>query len=173
MTESIMDRAAPPPRVPIEDSENHAMGTGQRLVLIVAVMMLPARDAAAQALPWPTDQPRAAAPSPWPTDPPRPGASGPSPSEGAPSASRMPAPAMSPLGAPPPQASPFGGGGGMPPCMAEFSKLRDDVQNKGLAAKAAGQRKVSREEMCKYITTYSAAELKWVKYTEANVKSCG
>ena len=61
----------------------------------------------------------------------------------------------------------------MPPCMAEFSKLRDDVQNKGLAAKAAGQRKVSREEMCKYITTYSAAELKWVKYTEANVKSCG
>jgi len=78
------------------------------------------------------------------------------------------------MGAMPPQASPFGGGGGgMPPCMAEFSKLRDDVQKRGLAAKAAGQRKVSREEMCKHITAYSAAELKWVKYTEANVTSCG
>jgi hypothetical protein len=60
----------------------------------------------------------------------------------------------------------------MPPCMAEFAKLRDDVQKKGLAAKAAGQRKVSREEMCKHITAYSAAELKWVKYTETNVQSC-
>src|SRR5262249_36993600 len=59
------------------------------------------------------------------------------------------------------------------PCMAEFAKLRDDVQKKGLAAKAASQRKVSRDEMCKHITTYSAAELKWVKYTEANVTSCG
>jgi hypothetical protein len=27
--------------------------------------------------------------------------------------------------------------------------------------------------MCKHITVYSAAELKWVKYTEANVKTCG
>jgi hypothetical protein len=26
--------------------------------------------------------------------------------------------------------------------------------------------------MCKHITAYSAAELKWVKYTEANVASC-
>src|SRR5262245_36485081 len=149
------------------------MGTGQRLVLIIAVTMLPIRHAAAQAVPWPTDQPRAASPSPWPTDPQRPAASGPWPSDGAPSASRMPAPAMSPMGAPPAQASPFGGGGGTPPCMAEFAKLRDDVQKRGLAAKAAGQRKVSREEMCKHITAYSAAELKWVKYTEANVKSCG
>ncbi len=59
--------------------------------------------------------------------------------------------------------------------MAEFAKLKDDVQKRGLAAKAAGQRKppASREEMCKHITAYSAAELKWVKYTEANVTSCG
>jgi hypothetical protein len=57
--------------------------------------------------------------------------------------------------------------------MAEFAKLREDVQTKGLAAKAAGARKVSREEMCKHITAYSAAELKWVKFTESNVTSCG
>jgi hypothetical protein len=139
------------------------MGIGQRLSLIFAVAVLPASQAFAQTLPWPTDSPRTAAPAPWP-------------GSGAPAAAPMPAPAMSPMGAgPPPQASPFGGGGGggMPPCMAEFGKLRDDVQKRGLAAKAAGQRKVSREEMCKHITAYSAAELKWVKYTETNVTSCG
>jgi len=135
------------------------MGTGQRRLLIVAVMMFPVGPAAAQTLPWPSDSPRAGTAAPWP-------------GERAPSASPMPAPAMSPMGVPP-QASPFGGGGGMPPCMAEFAKLREDVQKRGLAAKAAGQRKVSREEMCKHITAYSAAELKWVKYTEANTTSCG
>jgi hypothetical protein len=57
-------------------------------------------------------------------------------------------------------------------CMAEFAELRDDVQKRGLAAKAAGQRKASREEMCKNITAYGAAELKWVKYSEDNVTSC-
>ena len=135
------------------------MSTGQRLLLVMAAIMLPACQAAAQTLPWPTDSPRAGTAAPWP-------------GERAPSASPMPAPAMSPMMAPP-QASPFGGGGGAPPCMAEFARLREDVQKRGLAAKAAGQRKVSREEMCKHITAYSAAELKWVKYTEANTTSCG
>ncbi|HSV22449.1 MAG TPA: hypothetical protein VLJ17_05405 [Xanthobacteraceae bacterium] len=133
------------------------MGTGPRLSLIFVVTLLPASQAAAQTLPWPTDAPQAAAPAP-----------------GAPAASPRPAPNMSPMGAgPPPPASPFDGGGAMPPCFAEFAKLREEVQKKGLAAKAAGQRKVAREEMCKHISAYSAAELKWVKYTEANVASCG
>jgi hypothetical protein len=133
------------------------MGTCQRLLLLVAIMMLAAQhataqQAAVQTLPWPTDPPRAGAPPPWP---------------GTPSASPMPA---APMAAVP--ASPFGGGGA-PPCVAEFAKLRDDVQKRGLAAKVAGEHKVSREEMCKHITAYSAAELKWVKYTEANVQTCG
>jgi hypothetical protein len=135
------------------------MRTGQRLLLVIAAIMLPACPAAAQTLPWPTDAPRAGTAAPWP-------------GERAPPASSAPAPAMSPMGAPP-MASPFGGGGGAPPCMAEFARLREDVQKRGLAAKAAGQRKVSREEMCKHITAYSAAELKWVKYTEANTAGCG
>ena len=71
-----------------------------------------------------------------------------------------------------PGASLFGVGGVTPLCMAAFAELRDDVQKRGLAAKAAGQRKASREEMCKHITAYSAAELKWVKYSEDNVSSC-
>jgi hypothetical protein len=57
--------------------------------------------------------------------------------------------------------------------MAEFAKLREEVEKKGMAAKAAGQRKVGREEMCKYITTYATAEAKWVKFTESGVQSCG
>jgi hypothetical protein len=72
-----------------------------------------------------------------------------------------------------PQASPFGGGGQPPPCMVEFTKLREEVQKKGQAAKAAGDRKASREEMCKHITTYAVAEAKWVKFTEAGVSTCG
>lgn len=143
------------------------MGAGQRLSLIFALAMLPACQAAAQTLPWPTDAPRAATPAPWP-------------GAGAPAASPMPvAPAMSPMGAGPPpmspQASPFGGGGGggMPPCMAEFTKLREEVQKRGLAARAAGDRKATREEMCKHITAYNSAELKWVKFSELNVTSCG
>jgi hypothetical protein len=143
--------------VPIEDQENRAMSTGQRHLLIVA-MMLTVCPAAAQTLPWPADSPLAATPAP-------------SPGDRAPPVSSAPAPAMSPMGAPP-MASPFGAGGGAPLCMAEFARLREDVLKLGLAAKAAGQRKVNREEMCKHITAYSAAELKWVEYTEANT-SCG
>jgi hypothetical protein len=133
------------------------MGTCQRF-LLAAIMVLVAHQAGAQTLPWPTDSPRAVTAAPWP-------------GERVP-ASPMPAPPMAPMVAAP-QASPFGGGGGTPPCIAEFAKLRDDVQKRGLAAKAAGQRKVNREEMCKQITAYSAAELKWVKYTETNVQKCG
>jgi hypothetical protein len=139
------------------------MGTCQRLLLLVAIMMLAVHHAAAQTQTLP-----------WPTDPPRPGGAAPWPGDRAVPASPM---AASPMGASPMvavPASPFGGGGGgAPPCVAEFAKLRDDVQKRGLVAKAAGEHKVSREEMCKHITSYSAAELKWVKYTEANVRTCG
>jgi len=136
------------------------MGIGQRLFLIFAVTLLPICPAAAQTLPRPTDAPQAASPAPWPR-------------EGGQAASPAPAPGMSPMGAgPPSQASPFGGGQPSP-CMAEFTKLREEAQKMGLAAKAAGQRKVAREEMCKHIAVYSAAELKWVEYAEANVMSCG
>ncbi len=79
------------------------------------------------------------------------------------------------MGAAPPQASPFGGGGGggPPPCVVEFGKLRDEVQKKGMAAKTAQERKVAREEMCKMVQAYSAAESKWLKFAEAGVSSCG
>jgi hypothetical protein len=57
--------------------------------------------------------------------------------------------------------------------MEEFTQLREEVQKKGLAAKVAGQKHVTREEMCKLITSYAASEAKWVKFTEAGVGTCG
>jgi hypothetical protein len=62
---------------------------------------------------------------------------------------------------------------GQQDCVAEFARLRVDVQKKGLAAKAAGERKASREEMCQHITAYSSVESKWVQFTESNVTLCG
>jgi hypothetical protein len=113
----------------------------------------------AQTLPWPNDP----APNrnlPWP-DPGPTGAAG----------SRA-AMTPAPMSAAPPQGA-FGGGGGPPPCVVEFGKLRDEVQKKGLAAKTAQERKVTREEMCKIVSVYSAAERKWLKFAEAGVLSCG
>ena len=72
------------------------------------------------------------------------------------------------LGAPP-----AFGGGQQPPCVAEFFKMREDVEKKTLAAKTLGEHKPTREEMCKQVTIVSAAEAKWVKFTEANAASCG
>jgi len=60
-----------------------------------------------------------------------------------------------------------------PPCMAQFAKLREDVEKKGVAAKAAGARKVTREELCQHITVYYSAYLKWVRFTELKFASCG
>jgi hypothetical protein len=42
-----------------------------------------------------------------------------------------------------------------------------------MAARAGSEKQVSREEMCKLVTEYSAAEVKWIKFTEANMSKCG
>jgi len=85
-------------------------------------------------------------------------------------AAMTPAPMGMPMGVPGPMGAPSGG---PPPCAVEFGRLREEVQKKGAAAKAAGDRKVTREEMCKVVQNYSAAEGKWLKFTEAGVTSCG
>jgi hypothetical protein len=119
------------------------------LPLVMAFAAGSAFQTAAQTLPWPGD--------PAPT-----GAAGsPSPMTSA------------PMGTTPPQTAPFGGGGQPPACVMEFGKLRDDVQKKGAAAKTAQERKVSREEMCKIVRVYSAAEGKWLKFAEAGISACG
>jgi hypothetical protein len=61
----------------------------------------------------------------------------------------------------------------LPPCFAEFKPLRDEAEKRGLALKAGIQKKVSREEACTLIKSYSAAEAKVVKFIQANATSCG
>ena len=116
-------------------------------LLALATLILPAGPAIAQTLPWPGDAPGAGAPAPWP-------------GQG---------------GAPPTGMSSTIGGGGAPPprCMAEFTRLRGEVEKKGMAAKAAGQRHASREELCALVTSYADAEATWVRFTEAGVRTCG
>jgi len=89
-------------------------------------------------------------------------------------AAMTPAPMGMPMGGPMGSPGPMGApSGGPPPCAVEFGKLREEVQKRGAAAKAAGDRKASREEMCKIVQSFSAAEGKWLKFTEAGVASCG
>jgi len=87
-------------------------------------------------------------------------------------------------GPPPGMSVPGGGGfgsggggmGGPPrenPCMAEFTKLRGDVEKAGKVAKAVSDRKGTREEFCKAITGLHNAQVKWVKYTGDHGKNCG
>ena len=90
-----------------------------------------------------------------------------------------PAPMASPtmgspmMGSPMMSAPPAEGGGGPPACVGEFAKMREDVQKKGIAAKQASEKHVPREELCKLITVYGAAEAKWVKFAEQGVSACG
>jgi hypothetical protein len=83
---------------------------------------------------------------------------------------------MSPM-APGPMGPPSGGASSWPsnppPCVGGFLKLRSEVEKAGLAAKAAREHKASREDMCKLITTFVAAEAKMVGYAAANASACG
>jgi hypothetical protein len=57
--------------------------------------------------------------------------------------------------------------------MDEFTKLQSETEKRAKAAKAAGQRKVAREEMCKFVQAFATAIGKWAKYTEDNASKCG
>ena len=73
----------------------------------------------------------------------------------------------------------MGGGGMRAPnaaaqaCANEFTRLRGDVDKHGKAAKAVSERKGSREELCKAVTTLFGSESKWVKYAKDNASVCG
>ena len=58
-------------------------------------------------------------------------------------------------------------------CMTKFTALRSEVEKRGMAAKAASAEQVSREEMCKLVKAYGAAETKWIKFAEAAMATCG
>jgi hypothetical protein len=60
-----------------------------------------------------------------------------------------------------------------PPCFRDFQPLKAEAEKRGMALKAAMQKKVSREEACTLMKHYSAAEAKVVKFIVENSQSCG
>jgi hypothetical protein len=89
---------------------------------------------------------------------------------------------------PTPGAPAFGGGGGGfqpapmgaapqggPPenCMKEFVPLREEAERRGKLIQAASKRKATPVEACKLFRSFSQAEIKMIKYVEANSARCG
>jgi len=72
------------------------------------------------------------------------------------------------MAAPPTQA-----GGPPDKCMKEFLPLREDAEKRGKLIKAASDRHAPPEEACKLIGSFGQAELKMVKFVEANAAKCG
>ena len=58
-------------------------------------------------------------------------------------------------------------------CLQDFTRYRGEVEKRAMAAKATSEKKPTREEMCKVVTAYAAAEAKWIKFSEENVARCG
>lgn len=144
--------------------------TGRILSMTAVILTATISAASAQSLPWPTDAPATRPSAPWP-------ATAAAPAAPPPAAAPSPFPAApAPMVAPPPMAAPSpqpGFGNQPPPCVAEFMKLRDETQKRAEILKAAGERKPSREEMCKQIQGYAAVEGKWAKYAKDHVANCG
>ena len=60
-----------------------------------------------------------------------------------------------------------------PSVCDNFLPLRDDAQKKGNAIAAAEKRHVDRQELCKVVTAFSAAEEKAALFLEKNKGWCG
>ncbi len=140
-----------------------------RLAVIVAASLFacaagPAIEPALAQSPWP--EPAQQAPAPWP---------GQKPSAQAAPQEPWPTPPQQQGGAaaapwPQQQARPA-----EPPCMTDFSKLRDDAAKKASAIQTAGKRKQkpSAKEACGLFNSFSKAEAKMIKFVEAKSKGCG
>jgi hypothetical protein len=61
----------------------------------------------------------------------------------------------------------------MPPCVQEFTKLRDEAQKRANAIRTASERKATPQEACGLFNAFSAAEIKMIKYATDNAVSCG
>ncbi len=100
------------------------------------------------------------------------------PVNGAPAASLAgPSPFPS-NGAPPVAGGSFGAPQGGPPpgaenCMKEFMPLRKEAERRGNLIKAASDRRAPAAEACKLIGNFSQAEVKMIKYVQANQQKCG
>ncbi|HET7805021.1 MAG TPA: hypothetical protein VFL53_12310 [Pseudolabrys sp.] len=60
-----------------------------------------------------------------------------------------------------------------PPCIKDFSKLREDTEKKAAAIKAASDRKASPREACQLFNAFVASQSKMLKYATDNATWCG
>jgi hypothetical protein len=58
-------------------------------------------------------------------------------------------------------------------CMKGFAPLREEAEKRGKLIKAASERHASPVEACKLIGSFGQAEIKMIKYVEANAEQCG
>ena len=60
-----------------------------------------------------------------------------------------------------------------PPCIKGFFRLRDDATKKAGLIRAASERRATPKEACALFNSFTAAELKMIKYAETNATLCG
>jgi len=77
-------------------------------------------------------------------------------------------PVSSGFGAAPPTQSAAG-----EQCMKGFLPLREEAEKRGKLIKAAGDRKAPPDEACKLIRDFAQAEVKMMRFVEANSAKCG
>ena len=58
-------------------------------------------------------------------------------------------------------------------CHKGFAPLRDEAERRGKLVKAASERKAPREEACQLIGSFREAELRMIRYVDANSAKCG
>ena len=58
-------------------------------------------------------------------------------------------------------------------CAKNFGQLREDAQKKANALQNASKNKVSPKVACGLFNAFSAAELRMIKYAQANTTKCG
>ena len=122
-------------------------------------------------------------PAPLPNQAPAANASPFPPVNGAAPSSGVGAPSAFERGAAPVSGAAFGGAGPAPQppsgagpsdaCMKGFMPLREEAEKRGKLIKAASERKAPPDEACKLIASFGAAEVKMIKYIEANAAKCG
>ena len=59
------------------------------------------------------------------------------------------------------------------PCTNGFAPLREEAEKRGKLIKTASERHASPVEACKLIGSFGQAEIKMIKYIEANAERCG
>ena len=118
----------------------------RRAASIAACMFAVSAGPAAAQAPWPAQQQQQPAASPWTAQP-----------------QQQRQPAASPWTAQPQQE---------PPCVQEFTKLRDEAQKRANAIQAASERKAAPKEACALFNSFSAAEVKLIKFATDKATSC-